>query len=84
MTSEMPEVTDKSEDPLKQILDGEHLNEVLKACEVTLSDLEKTVVFFRASGMSYDEICQRLNLSEKSVDNALRRARKKLKSVCSD
>ena len=54
------------------------------ACEVTLSDLEKTVVFFRAGGMSYDEICQRLNLSEKSVDNALRRARKKLKSVCSD
>ena len=84
MTSEMPEVTDKSEDPLKQILDGEHLNEVLNACEVTLSDLEKTVVFFRAGGMSYDEICQRLNLSEKSVDNALRRARKKLKSVCSD
>ena len=84
MTSEMPEVTDKSEDPLKQILDGEHLNEVLNACEVTLSDLEKTVVFFRAGGMSYDEICQRLNLSEKSVDNALRSARKKLKSVCSD
>ncbi len=84
ISSEFPEVTDKDEDPLKQILAGEHLNEVLSACEVTLSDVEKTVVFFRAGGMSYDEIGKRLNMSEKSVDNALQRARKKLKSVCSD
>ncbi len=84
MSSEFPEVTDKDEDPLKQILAGEHLNEVLNACEVTLSDVEKTVVFFRAGGMSYEEIGKRLNMSEKSVDNALQRARKKLKSVCSD
>ncbi len=84
MSSEMPDITDKDEDPLKQILAGEHLNEVLTACEVTLSDVEKTVVFFRAGGMSYDEIGERLKLSPKSVDNALQRARKKLKSVCSD
>ncbi len=84
MSSEIPEVTDRDEDPLKQILVGEHLNEVLSACEVTLSDVEKTVVFFRAGGMSYEEIGKRLNMSEKSVDNALQRARKKLKSVCSD
>ncbi len=84
MSSEFSEVTDKDEDPLKQILAGEHLNEVLNACEVTLSDIEKTVVFFRAGGMSYDEIGKRLNMSPKSVDNALQRARKKLKSVCSD
>lgn len=84
MSSEMPEITDKGEDPLKQILVGEHFNEVLNACETTLSDLEKTVVFFRAGGMSYEEIGERLKMSPKSVDNALRRARKKLKSVCSD
>lgn len=84
MSSEMPEITEKGVDPLKQILDGEHLSEVLNACDVTLSDVEKTVVFFRAGGMSYEEIGERLNMSEKSVDNALQRARKKLKSVCSD
>lgn len=84
MSTEMPEITDKDEDPLKHILVGEHLNEVLSACEVTLSDVEKTVVFFRAGGMSYDEIGDRLKMSPKSVDNALQRARKKLKSVCSD
>lgn len=84
MSSAMPEITDKGEDPLRQILAGEHLNEVLHACQVSLSDLEKTVIFFRASGMSYEEICKKLEMTEKSVDNALQRARKKLKSVCSD
>lgn len=84
MGSEFTEVSDEEEDPLKQILAGEHLNEVLNACEITLSDVEKTVVFFRAGGMSYEEIGKRLNMSAKSVDNALQRARKKLKNVCSD
>lgn len=84
MSSEMPEITDKDEDPLKQILAGEHLNEVLSACEVTLSDVEKTVIFLKAVGMSYEEIGERLKMTPKSVDNALQRGRKKLKSVCSD
>ena len=84
MSSAITESTDVEDDPLKLILDGEHFNEVLRACEVTLSDVEKTVVFFRAVGMSYEEIGKRLNMSDKSVDNALQRARKKLKSVCSD
>lgn len=84
MSSEIPETTDADEDPLKRILDGEHFNEVLSACETILSDVEKTVVFFRAGGMAYEEIAKRLGMSEKSVDNALQRARKKLKSVCSD
>ncbi len=84
MSSEFSDVTDKDEDPLNQLLLGEHLSEVLNACEVSLSDVEKTVVFFRAGGMSYDEIGERLNMSAKSVDNALQRARKKLKNVCSD
>lgn len=84
MSSEVPEPIETDEDPLKLILDGEHLSEVLNACEVTLSDVEKTVVFFRAGGMSYEEIGEKLKMSPKSIDNALQRARKKLKSVCSD
>ena len=84
MSSEITESADVDEDPLKRVLAGEHFNEVLNACETTLSKVEKTVVFFRAGGMSYDEIGERLNMTEKSVDNALQRARRKLKSVCSD
>jgi RNA polymerase sporulation-specific sigma factor len=62
----------------------ERLNEVLEACEVSLSQVEKTVVFFRAGGMSYDEIGEKLGMSPKSVDNAVQRARRKLKEVFSE
>ena len=69
------------EDPLNRIIDGENLSEVLNQCEVCLSELEKTVVFLRASGMSYAEIGTKLGMEPKSVDNAVQRARKKLKKL---
>ena len=75
---------DSAEDPLKQIITSERLNEVLGACEVTLSEVEKTVVFFKAGGMSYAEIGDKLGMSPKSVDNAVQRARRKLKDVFSE
>ncbi len=75
---------ESAEDPLKQILTTERLNEVLNACEVSLSEVEKTVVFFKAGGMSYAEIGDRLGMSPKSVDNAVQRARRKLKDVFSE
>lgn len=78
------EVADNDKDPLGQLLDAEKLTEVLGACETSLSDIEKTVVFFRAGGMAYEEIAERLGLTAKAVDSALHRARKKLKKVCSD
>lgn len=78
------EVADNDKDPLGQLLDAEKLTEVLGACETSLSDVEKTVVFFRAGGMAYDEIAKRLGMTAKAVDSALHRARKKLKNVCSD
>lgn len=69
------------EDPLNRIIDSEQLGEVLRQCEVSLSELEKTVVFLKAGGLSYDEIAERLGMDAKAVDNAVQRARKKLKSV---
>lgn len=76
------ELPDNEKTPLDKLLDCERLSEVLSACETTLTDVEKTVVFFRAGGMSYDEIGLKLGLSAKNVDNALQRARRKLKNVC--
>ncbi len=67
------------DDPLSKLIDTEHLNEVLSLCETTLSELEKTVVFFVAGGMSYKEIGRKLGMDSKAVDNAVQRARKKLK-----
>lgn len=72
---------ESAEDPLKLVITAERLNEVLNACEVSLSEVEKTVVFFRAGGMSYNEIGEKLGMSPKSVDNAVQRARRKLKDV---
>ncbi len=68
-------------DPLEAVLAGETLQSVLDACEATLTPVEKSVVFLQAGGLSYGEIGRRLSLNEKAVDNALQRARRKLKGV---
>ncbi len=60
------------------------LTEVISQCEKILTDSEKTVLFCRMSGLSYDEIAVKLGVSKKSVDNALKRARNKLKEVLSN
>lgn len=78
------EEADVKEDPLRQIIAGEHFSEVLNACELCLSDIQKTIVFLRAGGMSYEEIGDKLGISPKTVDNALQRARRKLRKVLSD
>lgn len=46
-----------------------------------LSDLEATVVRLRLGGWSYREIADRTGRTEKAVDNAARRATKKLRGV---
>lgn len=53
---------------LKRIADG-------------LSSFEKDVLFLYLSGCDYTAVAQKLSSSLKSVDNALQRARKKLKKV---
>lgn len=83
-TAEAFQELGSTEDPLKHIITTERLNEVLNACEVSLSEVEKTVVFFKAGGMSYAEIGDKLGMSSKSVDNAVQRARRKLKDVFSE
>lgn len=68
-------------DPLERVIVSENLANVLGACEVELSALEKSVVFCHTSGMSYKEIGAKLGMGEKAVNNALQRARKKLKNA---
>ena len=75
---------DPNGDPLDLVIGSEELDRVLAECEVSLSKIEKTVIFFRASGMSYAEIGKKLGMTEKSVDNAVQRARKKLKSALTE
>ena len=75
------ESVESAEDPLKYVLNSERLSEVFRACESSLSEIEKTVLFLVAGGMSYSEISRKLDMSAKSVDNAVQRARRKLKNI---
>lgn len=75
------EVIETVDDPLKYVINSERLSEVFQACESSLSEIEKTVIFLVAGGMSYSEISQKLGMTDKSVDNAVQRARRKLKKI---
>ncbi len=82
--SELPDMVDTQVDPLNKLLVSEELSLVLNTCKVSLTETEKTVVFLKAGGLSYGEIALRLGMSEKNVDNAIQRARRKLKELCAE
>ena len=59
-------------------MDKEQLDQALKRLSALLSAREYEVLLLFASGLSYSRISSRLNISEKAVDNALQRARRKI------
>ncbi len=82
--TELSSVVDTQVDPLDKLLVSEELSHVLNTCQVSLTDVEKTVIFLKAAGLPYSEIASRLGMNEKNVDNAIQRARRKLKELCTD
>ena len=64
--------------PEEQLLRRERLEQMLTRLKALLSAREYEVLMLFASGLSYSKISQKLNISEKSVDNALQRARRKV------
>ena len=72
-------IKDESDvDPQEIVLDKEEAERFLKEFLAGLSDLERKVFqLSRIEGLSYKEIASRLNISKKSVDNALQRIRRK-------
>lgn len=71
-------VEDTAKNPEEQIAYKEHLNSLVKSLEKLLSKTEFDVLMLYGNGFSYKQISQKLSVSEKSVDNALQRARKKI------
>lgn len=59
-------------------IDAEHTDELISEINRELSALEKNVLSLFLAGLSYRETAQKLGISEKTVANALQRARKKL------
>ena len=74
-------IEDLTQSPEEQIMCREHLASVLEKLKSVLSNTEYDVLMLFGNGMSYREIAQKLSISEKSADNALQRARRKICNV---
>ncbi len=65
--------------PENIVISREELSEVLLWMENGLSKTEKSAFELYMSGASYQEIADKLGISQKSADNALARVRRKLR-----
>ncbi len=66
-----------TEDPIGLIIRNEEMDEYSKFIENELSDLEQKVVEMRIVGMKCRQIAATLGCTEKSVENAIQRVRRK-------
>ena len=67
--------------PEQAYLARERLDSLLADIDRVLSPLERRVLFAHLGGFDYQTIASTLHISPKSVDNALQRVRKKLKTI---
>lgn len=72
---------DLSQTPEELLICREHLKMVLDKLKNVLSKTEFEVVMLFGNGLGYKEIAKRLSISEKSADNALQRARRKICNI---
>ncbi len=68
-------------DPERVVFMAEEMEQIKACIDNELTDLEYNVLMRHIAGDSYEEIALELNISTKSVDNALSRARKKIKAA---
>lgn len=73
------EIRDPAKTPEEHFDDEEYLAAFKALTQERLSQLENDVLKLYLEGNSYDQISESLNVSPKSVDNALQRIRKKLR-----
>ena len=76
--------TGEQDDPEGRVISRETVETVEHLIDQTLSSYEKEVFYLYLTGCGYDRAAQKLGSTPKSVDNALQRARKKLKAVLND
>lgn len=71
----------EEEDPFAAYIRREEVRQLWKQIDTLLSPLEQEALSLYLSGHSYKEMANLLNLSPKAVDNALQRARRKLRGA---
>lgn len=74
-------ISDGRRSPEQIVLERERLSELYGWLRTILSRQEQEIFLLSLSDCSYAEIAQELHISEKSVDNAIQRARRKLRAV---
>ena len=74
---EVFETEKTADDPLDIVTKKEYYNFVEERIEETLSDFEKQVLHRYTNGETYSEIATKLNSPVKSVDNAIKKKKKK-------
>lgn len=67
--------------PESSLIDKERASQLEEALFVNLSKMERQVLAYYTAGFPYQRIAELMNKEPKSVDNALQRIRKKLKTV---
>lgn len=77
---ELPERADDLT-PENIFIGKESLDAVMDDVKKVLSPLERRILFAYLGGLDYKAIAHNLKISQKSVDNALQRVRRKLKSI---
>lgn len=68
-------------EPESQLVAEESYKKLIRSVRDALTETELKVLNCYLSGMSYDEISAQTGISQKAVDNALFRARKKIKAM---
>lgn len=74
---------DDNANPEAFLIEKEALDSINNKIDTALTAMEKRTLLLYLGGLNYTQISNIINLSTKSVDNALWRARKKLKEVLS-
>ena len=75
------EVASEEETFREEPADEPYIDALYEAIDRCLTDLERKVVGSVLMGLSYRETSKRLGITEKSVDNAMQRARRKLRAA---
>lgn len=75
---------DSNYEPEFAVFAGDRMNSIYRDMSLLLSETESRVMMLFLSGHSYGEIASVLNITEKAIDNALQRARRKLRAAINE
>ncbi|MCD8212181.1 MAG: RNA polymerase sporulation sigma factor SigH [Oscillospiraceae bacterium] len=70
-----------NQNPEQILIDRESVEDVLTRLREHLSPMEQIVLGYHLDGMNYHRIAEQMGKSEKSIDNALQRIRKKTQAL---